>query len=149
MRPVPISLVHAFTTELTVQANPSLDGARAPNLELSDLRCEHLTLHPAEKQPHWRVQLKIQQDANAKNNAPYSFRLAMEGWFALAPDFPAEHSERFVAVNGTAILYGLAREQLRQTMSMGPFIPILLPTVTFAPESAQPAQLVARVTPVR
>jgi preprotein translocase subunit SecB len=57
----------------------------------------------------------------------------MEGWFTLTPDIPADQSERFVSINGTAILYGLAREQLRSAMSAGPFVPIMLPSVTFAP----------------
>jgi preprotein translocase subunit SecB len=138
MRPVPISLAHAFTTEINVQANPAIKIDQPPTLDLSELRCDHTTLQPTEKQTHWRVQLKLAQDATPQNNAPYSFRIVMEGWFTLTPDFPADQSERFISINGTAILYGLAREQLRSAMSAGPFVPIMLPSVTFAPAATIP-----------
>src|SRR5208282_3205748 len=111
MRPTFISLVYAFTTDLAVQVNPTVEIARPANLNFADLRCEHVTSPPDEKQPHWRVQLRLQQDATPGNNAPYSFRLAMEGWFILAPNFPADQAERVVSINATGILYGLAREQ--------------------------------------
>ena len=135
MRLVPISLISAFTTEITVRANGSMRVDQSPTLDISDLRCEHVTLQPSEKQPHWRVQLMIMQDATPANNAPYSFRIVMEGGFVLTPDFPADQAERFVTINGTSILYGLAREQLRSAMSSGPFVSIMLPSVTFAPAS--------------
>jgi len=147
MHPVPISLVHAFTTELAVSANPAVEIGRPPNLDLADLHCEHLTLHSADNAPHWRVQLRLQQDATLKNNSPYSFRWAGEGWFELAPNFPAERAEDFVTVNGTSILYGLAREQLRQIMSMGPLVPIMLPAVTFARQPTQPVPQAALASP--
>jgi len=136
MRPVAISLVHAFTSEIAVLANPAMDLSRPPALDLADLNCQHVTLQPDDKQPHWRVQLRLRQEATPKNNSPYTFRIAIEGWFTLNPTFPADQAERFVTVNGTSILYGIAREQLRQAMATGPFLPILLPSVTFAPAPA-------------
>ena len=134
MRPVPLYLAHAFTSEVAVQASPVAKLDQPTTLTLEDLRCEHTTHRPTEVHPHWRVRLKLQQDATAANNAPYSFRISLEGWFGLAKDFPEDQAERFVTINGTAILYGQAREQLRSVMSAGPFGPIILPTVTFAPE---------------
>lgn len=136
MRPVPISLIHAFTTEVAVTANLAFDPGRPVNLDIADLRCEHTTLEPDGGVQHWRVKLRLQQEATPHNNTPYSFRIEIEGWFTLQEGFPAADAARFVTVNGTSILYGLAREQLRMAMSTGPFVPILLPSVTFAPALA-------------
>ncbi len=61
----------------------------------------------------WLARLELEfSHADPENPAPYTGSLQVIGKFRLHPDFPKESSEKMVAMNTGAILYGAARELL-------------------------------------
>jgi len=59
----------------------------------------------------WLARLELGfNNADSENPAPYTGSLHVVGKFNLHPDFPKESSEKMVAMNTGAILYGAARE---------------------------------------
>jgi hypothetical protein len=76
--------------------------------------------------------MKVSQKLTEGQNFPYKFDLTILGFFVCRDGVPPEAGEqRFVRVNGSSMLYGIAREIIRSTTAMGPWGFILLPTISF------------------
>lgn len=80
----------------------------------------------------WTLELRIRQEVKPEQNFPYEFKIGLVGFFSF-PDGASEDFDfdRFLKVNGSSILYGIAREILRSMTARGPWEEILLPTLSF------------------
>ncbi|HVU34299.1 MAG TPA: protein-export chaperone SecB [Opitutaceae bacterium] len=83
----------------------------------------------------WTMTMKFQLQPRTASNGPYHVALQLAGVFATAPDFTPPDIETLVRVNGASVLYGVAREIVRQVTSAGPYPGMLIPTVNFRPDS--------------
>ncbi len=131
--PSPLKCHGYYVTELALTANPQHKPQEAMHLHFSDLSIESTTEHVPQDQngPVWRVALRVHQNVGSDKNSPYNFAIALLGTFGVHPKFPADKVKHLVEVNGSSILYGAARQILRQAMSSGPFTPLLLPSASF------------------
>ena len=130
----PLNCIYYYVADVATGANPRFDVAMPTTLSLEDLNI-NVEAEPfcvEEKQHCWRVALRIVQKMGPEKNSPYNFSISLIGLFEVHPQFPKPEMEKLVRVNGSSILYGVAREQLRQIMCGGPFAPLLLPTVSFS-----------------
>ena len=146
----PIDCITYFVTELRFSANSLFNPEKPTDLVFEDLLVESDMVEPQKEGDNWLVSLKIAQDVPAEKNAMYSFSLDIVGFFSVLDTFPADRKKQIVQTNGSSILYGAAREILRDMSAKGPYEPILLPTVSFfplkkntlppEPERAQPTE---------
>jgi preprotein translocase subunit SecB len=115
-------------------SNPEHKPGERVRLDFDDLMIEATTEDvPQEKGgPLWRVALRVRQNVtDPDKNSPYNFAIALLGTFKAHPKFPADKVRHAVEVNGSSILYGAARQILRQAMANGPYTPLLLPCASF------------------
>jgi preprotein translocase subunit SecB len=128
-----LELIHYFITDFSVSANHEHDPEKEFQLELSDLQ-SHISVRQIEDEDSvWQISLQLRQETPSHKNSPYNFHIQLIGLFELNLKFPRNKAEWFVLNNGTAMLYGAAREALRAGMAKGPHLPLLLPSVTFLP----------------
>ena len=81
----------------------------------------------------YAVFLNLEMRAPEGKNTPYAIKMEMFGYFQVPEEMPEELREKMVKTNGSSILYGAAREIIREMTSRGIFRKIYFPTVSFAP----------------
>ncbi len=141
MRPSSIELERYFVTDLNVSANLTFDENKPTGLTIDDLATEPECFSEKADPRHWMIRLRVKNTENKERNTPYFFSIEVAGFFKVNENVPSERVGDFARINGASILYGTAREVLRNAMSLGPHAPILLPAVCFldaTPETAQP-----------
>jgi preprotein translocase subunit SecB len=80
----------------------------------------------------WSIEMTISQKLKEGQNFPCKYEVCLIGFFACKDGFPsAEAEDHFVRVNGSSILYGVARELIRYLTDSGPWGAIIIPTVSF------------------
>jgi preprotein translocase subunit SecB len=86
----------------------------------------------------WSVELEVVQKKTEENNFPYEFHISIFGIFTCQDGALASEKEtRFVQVNGSSMLYGMAREHIRALTAAGPWGAIILPTLSFYEKKEQ------------
>jgi preprotein translocase subunit SecB len=97
----------------------------------------------------WKVELTVSQSDDAKANTPYAFEIILTGVFRLTSKIGDVAPAVFVRVNGSSILFGIAREIVRGLTSTGPWGNMLIPTVSFALDSPALTSDVPKKLPAR
>jgi preprotein translocase subunit SecB len=128
----PIRCKSYFANELSVSANPKYDPNRPSDLTTEDLQVEN-SIVPIGEDESSIVFLSVEQHAAGVKNAPYNFKIRLMGYFDVMEGVPKQRAEQLLLTNGSSILYGAAREILRDMTSKGPYPPLLLPTLSFFP----------------
>jgi preprotein translocase subunit SecB len=131
MKNSPLQLKRYFVTELSLTANKEFDPKRETKLGRESIIVTPSLLPDTSDARQWQVTLRIQQQPGAGANPPYFCALEIVGFFRLQDDYPEENIEWMVQTNGTSVLFSAAREILRGATALGPYPPILLPTVSF------------------
>lgn len=85
----------------------------------------------SEDSRHFLIRLNVKSQGESGQRAPYGFEAAVAGEFSLAEDIPDDQRDRMVRINGTAILYGIARGVLATVTGMGLHGPVHLPSINF------------------
>lgn len=80
----------------------------------------------------YAVFLNLEMKALEGKNTPYSIKMEMFGYFQVPDEMPEELREKMVKTNGSSILYGAAREIIREMTARGIYRKIYFPTVSFA-----------------
>ena len=128
----PVECKNYVVLEAHMEVNKDFDTEKPLELVLSDLEIQH-SLHQGEDKPNEGiVRVHVEMKHDQKKNVPYHVRVHLAGNFAIAAAFPAEKKEMFLKTNGASILFGVARELVRDLTSRGPHNQILLPTISFA-----------------
>lgn len=131
MKSSALQLRRYIVTELSVSANRGFDPDKKVRLGLRDVVAQPECRGDEKKPREWQIVLKLKHSQSAESNSPYFFMIETVGFFTVKESVPAERVAEFVQVNGASVLYSTAREVLRSVMAMGPYLPILLPTVCF------------------
>jgi len=113
-----------------MKANRDFDSKKEIEVSYDDLLIESTILPQSEGESHRQITLSISQDASSMDNAPYSFSIEMVGLFE-AVGVKESEQERFIYIQGSSILYGMARDALIDAMTKGPFVTVSLPLVSF------------------
>lgn len=78
------------------------------------------------------LRVKLAQDGYTPDeNPPYSLSLTIVGYFTFAPDTPEDIMGKMINLNGTSILYGIARGLVGQATGAGVHGQFVLPAVNF------------------
>jgi preprotein translocase subunit SecB len=137
MKLSPLQLSSYFITELHLAAIPKFD--RTKPVEITD---QHFFVEPAFKRIEdglqWQVSLRLRQDPAPNANVPYSFAVVIVGFFEVHPQFEKERIERMVQTNAPTVLYSILREVVRDLTTRGPHLGLMLPTISFSPDSPMP-----------
>jgi preprotein translocase subunit SecB len=140
MKPSPLTLHDYFVTDLSFTVNREFDPTKPATLCVDDLIIKREAKLRDSNPLQWRMTLRIQHQALPGHNTPYAFTLELVGFIDLAPEFPLEEEkrQRTLEVNGASMLYGAAREIMRSVTSRGPYLQIILPSVSFYPKKETP-----------
>jgi len=125
---------HYFVSALSMTANSAFDAKKPLDLKVEHLQVEHTRREDQPAQRHWQVTLSVAFRPGPDVNVPYHFMIEMVGLFQVHPSFPENTVDKLVETNATGMLFGIAREILRSSMSAGPYPPLILPTVSFLPD---------------
>ncbi|MCA3224265.1 MAG: hypothetical protein ING52_01955 [Burkholderiales bacterium] len=81
--------------------------------------------------PHFAIRLRLFVEPDPSSAFPYRIEVGLEGFFAVHGSGDVADARALAAVNGTSVLYGVARELvLAQTMRFGDGA-VMLPSVHF------------------
>jgi preprotein translocase subunit SecB len=139
MKTSPLILHDYFVTELVFSVNMSFDADKATALCFDDLAIERELLPLGQDSLKWQMTLRVRQQAPPEKNTPYAFSLVLVGILEVSPNCPEDKRKQLAEVNGASMLFGAAREIIRSVTSRGPYLQILLPSVSFYQKREAPA----------
>jgi len=131
-----LQLLRYVIPELSCSANPSFNPQKECEGGI-ELFSAETAVAPAKapddlKAHAWSVEMRISQTFKEGQNFPYKFDLTILGFFTMQNgQAPESGEERFVRVNGSSMLYGIAREIVRSITATGPWSSVFLPTISF------------------
>ena len=128
----PLQLMRYFVTECHVTASKQFKPEERMIVD-GDLLEVEPACKAVKNSRHWEVRLRIKFQPGPEVNTPYFFTLEVVGFFQVLPNFPEEKVKPLVQTNGPSVLYGIAREVVREMTGRGPFPQMFLPSVAFAP----------------
>jgi preprotein translocase subunit SecB len=137
MKLSPLQLESYFLTELTFGANQEFNPEKETKLAETDLSVVPEIQRIKDDQRRWQVTITVKLQSKPEANSPYAFTLTLIGIVWTAPKLPEEGIEALIRTNGPTMVYGAAREMVRDITARGPFQPICLPSVSFLPETAK------------
>lgn len=147
MKLSPVQLEAYSVSDLAYRANQDYKPGQPTTYREEDIVIDHGCVRAAEDAQVWTVTLSLRIQPRAEANAPYYISLQLSGLVRALPELQSENVELLMRVNGASLLYGVAREVVRQVTSIGPFAPLLIPSVTFRPDTATVAATPASALP--
>lgn len=84
-----------------------------------------------ENEPRWAVSLSLRHEPIEGKNIPYRLSIDMVGLVTAAAKKVDDTNHHAVEVNGPSMLFGAAREILRDATARGPHGPIIIPSASF------------------
>lgn len=132
----PLELERYFVSDQAVTARNAFSPEKAieTRVEEYSVSNEAIRLPSAEDDPSnkWQVTIHIKHQPAKETNFPYDFRLTIVGIFSCdVQTAEPNHIERLMRINGSSILYGMAREIIRANTERGPWSGIVIPTYSF------------------
>jgi preprotein translocase subunit SecB len=80
----------------------------------------------------WTISLQLRFTPPDGDNSPYEFRVALFGVFRCAMNLPTGlDAEKMVGINGTSVLYGIARDLIQSLTYNAMWGALILPTMSF------------------
>jgi preprotein translocase subunit SecB len=138
MRAAQISLTNYFVSELQFKANQAFDPDKPSSIGVDDLKVTDEAKPKTENRRNWQITMRIVLNEDVAKNFLCSFAVEIVGSIDVDQSVTEENIERFVHINGNALVFSAAREIVRAVTSRGPSRSILLPTVTFWEPKAAP-----------
>lgn len=130
-----LQLNNYFVEELSVRGNPAFEPVGADR-NPGQLSCSvDMAKGIEEDDGNYRIGITVavRPAASRPSLDPYEISLRVVGFFSFlpAPDMKSEDKDRMATLNGSSILYGLARGLVAQTTGVGEFGKYFLPGVNF------------------
>lgn len=125
-----------FIKELHVEWQSEFDASESLAIAVSDLSVDVVPNQNKEDPTRWGFEVSVTLIDKSGKRFPYIFKIILVGFFEVAKayyDHNPDSAELLAIVNGPAVLYSAAREQVATFTSRGPHPEIILPTVTFLP----------------
>jgi len=121
--------------------NPDFQPGKPSTFSFENLHIRNeVAREPDETNSAWIISLAIQLAPEPKHNMPYALELQIIGSFAVNPSCTAEFTRDLAVINGSSILFGTAREFLRNITSAGPHPAVVLPAVSFTEPAGKGGQ---------
>ncbi|MGA2802674.1 MAG: hypothetical protein ABSE97_09965 [Verrucomicrobiota bacterium] len=136
MKHSPLQLVRYVVTDISCTANPKFNPEQplGKAFEQYSVDVKVNPLEPTKEFPGhpWSTEMVVTQKIKEGQNFPYEFRIALMGMYACQDGvLQTEKEIQFVRVNGSSMLYGVAREHIRALTAAGPWGAIIIPTLSF------------------
>lgn len=136
MKHSPLQLMRYLVTDIACTGNPVFDPTTEFQvaLEQYSVEAKAYPMEPSKEFPGhpWSVEMSIAQKIKEGQNFPYTFHITMIGMFACKDGvLDTEKEIQFVRVNGSSMLYGIAREHIRALTAAGPWGAVIIPTMSF------------------
>ncbi|MDQ3199588.1 MAG: hypothetical protein M3Q46_10490 [Verrucomicrobiota bacterium] len=140
MRRAQVALTNYFVSEFEYSANPAFDQTAESSIAIADYEVTPRTKVRTDDRKKWEVGLRVALHESPGKNLPCTFMLDLVGFVEIDETLRDEYIDRFVNINGVALVFGAAREIVRAFTSAGPSRSVILPSVTFwePKESATP-----------
>jgi preprotein translocase subunit SecB len=143
MKLSPLQLTRYVVTSIGCTANPQFnpDKEWQGAFEHYSINTKANPLEPEKDVPGhgWSVELEVTQKKKEGENFPYEFHFAIFGIFTCQDGaLDSEKETQFVRVNGSSMLYGMAREHIRALTAAGPWGAIIIPTMSFYDNKERP-----------
>jgi preprotein translocase subunit SecB len=127
----PLQVEKYFLAELSFEVKNDIELAE---IDLAKIKTPEIgitanTFETDSENRKWRCELTVQ--TKDKENAPYSFRIRLVGFFSINIEYSTDKVELLAKTNCPSILYSTSREMLTTTIRRSPFPPVLLPSVMF------------------
>lgn len=143
MKLSPIQLLDYHVTSLSVEACASFKRDQPMDLDPADLSVSAQTkLMDDGDEPRWAVSLSLRHEPIEGKNIPYRLSIDMVGLVTAVAKKADDMISHAVEVNGPSMLFGAAREILRDATARGPHGPIIIPSASFF---TQPAVATAHI----
>ncbi len=120
MRAAPISLTNYFVSNLEFKTNQAFDPEKASVIEIDDLELENEAKPRIENRRSWEVTLRIKLGDRPGRNLPCTIAIGIVGSVDVDQSVKEENIERWVQINGTSLVFSVAREIVRAITSRGP-----------------------------
>jgi preprotein translocase subunit SecB len=137
MKLSPLQLGYYRVTKCSVTSRPEYDPEQEESDAILDqidaiLSVEHLPEEDTEHTMAWFVGLCLEFSPAAEDNAPYDFQIDLYGCFHCAGELPpGMDAEQLVGINGSSILYGIARELVQSITEKSMWGALTLPSMSF------------------
>jgi preprotein translocase subunit SecB len=128
----PLEVLDYHVRAMSFEVNLKCDKNKPSQLDLEDVEINNELVQMKNDKDGYAVILNIDIKAPENKNTPYAIKLEMYGYFKVPQKMPEESRDKIVKTNGTSILYGAAREIIREMTARGGYRPILIPTESFA-----------------
>jgi len=128
----PVEVLNYFVKSFSMDTNMKCDKDKSRDLSLKNIVILN-RMFPSKKHKNvFVVFLNLEMKVPEGKNAPYAIKMEMFGRFQVSERVPDELREKMVKTNGSSILYGAAREIIKEMTGRGIFRKIQFPTVSFA-----------------
>jgi preprotein translocase subunit SecB len=137
MKLSPLQLAYYRVTKCSVTARPEYESEEDGSDAILDqmratLDVQHAPEDDSEHTSAWLVGLCLEFRPEANENCPYEFRIELFGIFQCSKELPGGlDAERLVGINGSSIIYGIARELLLGITEKSMWGGLTLPTMSF------------------
>lgn len=136
MTPSALQLERMFFTRVAIVASQDPAAKPSPQFETSVAAGSN----PANRR-QYQITITIKLLANPTTPTAYVGDVEATGFFAVSEAVPIEKCERFAAIHGSTLVYGMIRELISNLTARGPWPMFVLPTTSFAdlatPETEQ------------
>lgn len=121
-----LQLKRSIFNEVSIRANP--EGDIEGKVEfVPKVTCGHHGENPR----LWRVEVSLEIKSGKNKPFAYEGRVTAAGFFEVAAGFAEEEMAKFVAINGTSLVYGIIREMVLTVTSRSEKGELVLPTADF------------------
>ena len=129
-RPAHVQLLDYFVKSFNLETNVNHEVEKPRDLKDVVIKNDWRPLKKHKNR--YAVFLNLEMKAPEGKNAPYAIKMEIFGYFRVPDQMPEEIREKMVKTNGSSILYGAAREIIREMTGRGIYGKTYLPTVSFA-----------------
>lgn len=130
----PLQLNNYFVEELSIKGNAAYSPSGADR-HAGQIKCSVDYAKGIGAPDHFMITLTVIIEPSATSPAldPYHITAKVQGYFNFQPgaQISSEQMERMATLNGSSILFGLARGLVAQATGVGQFGKYLLPSVNF------------------
>lgn len=129
----PLRLENCFIEELTVKANPSF-AAKVEERKEGKINCDLQMAVNSKDLSKFKVVLSVSIEPSTEYPAldPYFIQVKLTGFFGFHGELPSKETmQRMISLNGSSILYGIARGQVIGVTASGTWGKYILPALNF------------------
>lgn len=150
MKLSPIQLLDYHVTSISVEACASFKRDKPMDLDPADLSVSAQTkLLDDGNEPRWAVSLSLRHEPIEGKNIPYRLTIDMVGLVTAVTKKVDDTIHHAVEVNGPSMLFGAAREILRDATARGPHGPIIIPSASFFTPPSAALPTIKKKSPAR